>query len=323
MENDSPAVADEKPETGEGTPEAAVSEPVSAPGEILRKAREARGESLVDVVQALKLSYQQLEAIESGQFAALPGPTFVRGFVRNYARHLGLDPEPLLVGLEGQVPKPVNPPRVSNGRANIPAPMVVSSKISSAPTDRSAFPVLLALLALVVAVGAGFFLGWIEMPQKLMGNSSSAAAATEGEGSESGEVFQQVQQELVLPPIAVAAPPVESIQGVTAEALPGAGNASPAASAVAPPAVVEPEISTLRFTFSANAWVQVREGSEGNGKLLFVGTGNAGSTRNIRGTPPFSLVVAKANRVVLEYNGKPVDLKPHIANDGIARLILQ
>ncbi|MDR0701699.1 MAG: DUF4115 domain-containing protein [Azoarcus sp.] len=326
MENDSSTVANEKPETGESAPEAVaepMAKPVPAPGDILRKARKARGESLIDVVQALKLSHQQLEAIESGRFDALPGPTFVRGFLRNYARHLGLDPEPLLIGLDGQVPKSAHPPLVSNGRANIPvsAPMVKAN--TNISTNRSAFPVLLILLVLVLAaVGAGFSLGWIEMPQRLTTEAASA--------EQEGEVFQQVQQELVLPPISLATPAEKQAaepQDVVAEGLPGAGDispaAAPAASAAAPPAVAEPEISTLRLTFLSNALVQVREGSRGSGKLLFGGVGNAGSVRNIRGTPPFSLVVGNANRVALEYNGKPVDLKPHIVKDGVARLTLQ
>jgi cytoskeleton protein RodZ len=295
-----------------GTGNATGAEPAApAPGEVLRKAREARGESLSDAVQALKLSYQQLEALENGKFDALPGPTFVRGFLRNYARHLGLDPEPLLAGLGGQVSKTVDLTLVSNGGGGIPVAPVVN-----APSRRSALPALLIVLALAAAVGGGFFLGWFEIPHRL----TDAAPEGDNEFVQHDEV---VQHELPPPMIPEGENPASEPLDITVEALPASGRAQTAEPAAAEATPAAPEISTLRFTFSASAWVQVREGSEGSGKLLFVGTGNAGSTRNIRGAPPFSLVVAKANKVALEYNGKPVDLKSHVDDNGIAHLILQ
>ena len=73
---------------------------VAASGEALRQAREARGLSLAEVAGALKLTAKQVGAIESESFEQLPGIAFARGFIRNYARLLGLDPAPLLERLE-------------------------------------------------------------------------------------------------------------------------------------------------------------------------------------------------------------------------------
>ena len=73
-------------------------EPIQAEptvGEQLRLAREAKQWSPLDVAQALKLKPRQVEALESGDWGKLPGQTFVRGFVRNYARLVGLDAERL------------------------------------------------------------------------------------------------------------------------------------------------------------------------------------------------------------------------------------
>ena len=71
-----------------------------SPGVRLRRAREARGESVHEAAFAIKLSPRQIEALENDDFAALPGMAFVRGFARNYARYLGLDAAPLLDGIE-------------------------------------------------------------------------------------------------------------------------------------------------------------------------------------------------------------------------------
>lgn len=60
-------------------------------GRMLRLAREARGESLADAAYALKLTQSQVDAMERERFDLLPGPAFVRGFLRNYARHLGVE----------------------------------------------------------------------------------------------------------------------------------------------------------------------------------------------------------------------------------------
>lgn len=65
-------------------------------GQALKSGREAAGLTAAEVGEKLKLSARQIEALENDDFAALPGNTFVRGFVRNYARLVNLDPQPLL-----------------------------------------------------------------------------------------------------------------------------------------------------------------------------------------------------------------------------------
>lgn len=59
-------------------------------GKRLRAAREARGMETSDVAQSLKITQRQVEAMESEQFGQLPGAAFTRGFLRNYARLVGL-----------------------------------------------------------------------------------------------------------------------------------------------------------------------------------------------------------------------------------------
>ena len=65
-------------------------------GHILREARENKGLTLEDVQAKTRINVRYLAALESGHFEALPTPVHVRGFLRNYARYLGLDPQPLL-----------------------------------------------------------------------------------------------------------------------------------------------------------------------------------------------------------------------------------
>jgi len=62
------------------------------PGETLRKAREAHGWTLAEVATQLRLKAQTLSQVEAGEFDRLPGHTFARGYVRSYAKLLGMDP---------------------------------------------------------------------------------------------------------------------------------------------------------------------------------------------------------------------------------------
>lgn len=62
-------------------------------GEELRRERLVREISLEEISGATKISLRLLTALEESDVARLPAPTFTRGFIRAYARHLGLDPE--------------------------------------------------------------------------------------------------------------------------------------------------------------------------------------------------------------------------------------
>lgn len=74
-------------------------------GHILREARETKGLTLQEVQGQTRISTRYLEALENGDYDRLPTPVHVRGFLRNYARFLGLDPDPLLDRYEYAVDK--------------------------------------------------------------------------------------------------------------------------------------------------------------------------------------------------------------------------
>ncbi len=60
-------------------------------GETLRRQRELRQISLREVSEATKINLRYLEALEKNEFADLPGGAFTRGYIRAYARHIGVD----------------------------------------------------------------------------------------------------------------------------------------------------------------------------------------------------------------------------------------
>lgn len=65
-------------------------------GEILRQAREAKGLSLAQVEEATKIRSTYLQALEEEQYDRLPAPVYIKGFLKNYALYLGLEPQEVL-----------------------------------------------------------------------------------------------------------------------------------------------------------------------------------------------------------------------------------
>src|SRR5439155_26246598 len=122
----------------------------STAGAQLRAAREALGLSQDAVAQQLKLAPRQVRAIEEDDYARLPGRTFVRGFVRNYARLVHLDPGAVVAGsprVDGT--SPLDRPSltaVSRPMAELP----VASGRRNSPT-RWLIPLI--LIAIVAAAG--------------------------------------------------------------------------------------------------------------------------------------------------------------------------
>ena len=70
-------------------------------GETLREARMRQQLDIADVESRTKIRAKYLRALENEEFGMLPGPTFVKTFLRTYAEALGLDPYRLLGGVQG------------------------------------------------------------------------------------------------------------------------------------------------------------------------------------------------------------------------------
>jgi len=115
-----------------------VREPVHKLGEVLRSAREAKGVDLTRVERDTKIRSHYLSALERGEYRDLPGAVYTRGFLRNYALYLGLDPEYLIdlyrleTALPVERPAPSAPPRpitARRTRALVVTPGAVAASI--------------------------------------------------------------------------------------------------------------------------------------------------------------------------------------------------
>ena len=83
------------------------------PGHLLREAREERGYSQKEVARDLHLTSKVIDALEESNFDIIPSSLFARGYIRSYARHLGLDGQALVAefdavyGVPNQNKKPM------------------------------------------------------------------------------------------------------------------------------------------------------------------------------------------------------------------------
>ncbi|WP_341675462.1 RodZ domain-containing protein [Niveibacterium sp. SC-1] len=296
-------------------------EGVAASGEALRQAREARGLTRSDIAQMLKLSVRQIEAIEEERFDKLPGQAWVRGFVRNYARYLDLDPAPLLARLQPRGPVDQRLDLESNAEGTVPAE-------PNGYKSPSALPALLALVVLVIVGLVFWYSGFATRKHEapLTANSVPSAQASEPVfppvSEETAVVTAQVEpsaeasQPAVTPVAAASAVhvPAAASKPLAAQSAPSATKPAAAQSAAA---VVEGQKS-LEFSFEEDAWVEVRDAS---GKIVFSRLNKAGEIQQVQGQAPFALVVGNARGVKLRYMGKDVGLAEK-TKVNVARLTL-
>lgn len=120
-------------------------------GEALRAARRQQGRSLADAAAATRVRESYLAALEEEEFAALGGDVYVKGFLRSYARFLGLNPEPLLESYrrEHERPEELPPLNVPSGRSMDPDARRGLSPLAIAAT------LALALLAMFLLFDRG------------------------------------------------------------------------------------------------------------------------------------------------------------------------
>ncbi len=291
--------------------------PAVADGEVgqrLRKAREARNLSVADVAQSLKLAPRQVDALEAEDWSSLPGNTMIRGFVRNYARHLGLDSQTLMRALDAaQLQQTPNLEASAGTSASLP-------HVANRVERRDYLAVVGGLLLLVLAVLAYLYVPaetWHDKMSGLISGFSRSASADRSPPSSA----ERPAEATVIPQATQpepSAPAVTSSESVTTVTTPNAIVLSDASTPGTPSPGVDhrPGGNRLKFTFGQAAWLQVRDG---RGQVLVADTNPAGSQREVDGQPPFSLVVGNATQVRLEYQGRVIDLLPHSKGE-VARL---
>src|SRR6187401_3130363 len=127
-----------------------VAEPGPSVPERLYAARVRKGVDLYRAERETKIRARYLGALERGDYRDLPGAVYAKGFLRNYAVYLGLDPDDVLMQW-----------RLERGEARDQAPVIAVPRPLAPPRQGFTFSrgmIVMALLAMVV-IGFGAYLG--------------------------------------------------------------------------------------------------------------------------------------------------------------------
>ncbi len=318
-------------DTSRGT-EAEAAQTEQSAGQLLRAARLDRGMSIEDVARQLRLSVRQVTALEEDDYDKLSSTTFLRGFVRNYAKLLQMDATPLLQRLQQTLPPPP-PPTISYQIEGIPFP---SNQKQGRRGLIIAGVVILALLLLIFEIydaneGNKEKQPALKMEMKTKAEQAAVQPQFElppvlstrdadtvppADTVPSAEEAKVVQQKHEIPPPAPS--PARQVTAAAVNPESTSATTPVAAGAVTPESADEGDV--LRLVFEGESWVEIKDG---RGKLLLSRINSRGTEQVLHGKPPFSLAIGNATQVKLIYNNKPIDLVPHInAYGGTARLSL-
>ncbi|ONM43826.1 hypothetical protein BXT89_10840 [Halopseudomonas pachastrellae] len=309
---------------------------LGSPGQTLREAREARSMSVAEVAQELKISRQAVERLEQGQYDSLPGDTFARGYIRSYARLMGMDPARLALAFDRE-------------RGIEVRERSVSSIARVEPPSRSGrrlmwWSSVLIIVALVLSA-----LWWYETNQPTFGPlpgleeldseallddvevdaitlPESIAEQTDGVPADLMPVEPapaEVEAESgAAPTNADETTPAQEAATQSAEDTPGAdaaaADAAPAAAAPTEPAAPASSAG-LVLSVAADCWVQV---SAADGRVLHSALMRAGQTLELPPSGALDLVIGDRSAVTaIRFQGNSVTLPPQ-GRSGVVRMRL-
>ncbi|QMI06097.1 cytoskeleton protein RodZ [Citrobacter sp. RHB25-C09] len=305
----------------------------------LRNAREQLGLSQQAVAERLCLKVSTVRDIEDDKAPTDLASTFLRGYIRSYARLVHIPEEELLPALEKHAPV----------RAAKVAPMQ-SFSLGKRRKKRDGWLMSFTWLVLFVVVGLTGAWWWQnhkaqqeeittmadQSTAELNASNETAQSVpldTSGSASQDSLPVTTGPAETATPPDTTAtAPAVEPQQNAVvppSQADVDTATAAPAApvtpEGAAPLPMDQAAINTaadpnaLVMNFTADCWLEV---SDATGKKLFSGMQRKDGNLNLTGQAPYKLKIGAPAAVQIQYQGKPVDLSRFIRTNQVARLTL-
>lgn len=280
--------------------------PAPGPGSRLARARRQAQMSVGDVARALKLPRTTIEAIEAERMDRI-APTYLRGYVTNYARLVGLDAETLLGELAPGDPEPLR--------------HVAAVQRGGRRFEHFVRYATYALVTTVIVPPLVYFFvqGGARLFESGDGTGADVAETTAGERTGYRE---RVAEALAVKPLS---PSADSQSPLSASALPMPMGAdrdverTPAAAPVADaPAVDDDPTVELALSLNADSWVEIEAG---DGERLEFDLLRAGDRRNYRAEPPFKLLLGRGSAVSVTLDGESVAFDGHDVA-GVAEVIV-
>lgn len=291
---------------------------VSFPGQVFQKAREELGLSIDQVCKELNLTPKVIRLIESGQPETFHNPVFMRGYIRNYSKRLGLSAEKY-VELFAHMP----------GIHLAPSQIRSTTSIPNAELGRSPWIKLITWVFVLTLVATVI---WWSRQQYGITTTDTLPVnpLTPQEISRSAEVFDEdvLESGESDTPAEVLSDP-DNGEELSDHDEASVANEEPAVEALTPETLdriseadVAEEVSSfagLEMRFTDECWVQIRDAS---GQTLYSQVARPGAVVQLEGVEPLSLVIGRVEAVsFMAYAGQKVDLKA-LASGNVARFTL-
>lgn len=308
-------------------------------GELLVAARIAKKLTQQDVSDHLRFSLKQIDALENNVFSALPDAMITRGFIRNYARLLELDAEPLLASYRGRMPD------------KQPNTLAVQSSMREVQLTQDNQPwlkyILGSILILLFLLAWFFYMDYqsktvtapaekapevavevkppVEIPLPEIALPAAERQFDESAANITGAEVSPANPEVVN--VTAAAPQVDASVPTEVKS-PAAATTTPATQPPVNPLPIkqlQPNLTgdsskkNVSISVTEQTWISATDKA---GKVVFEKMMAAGSAESFDGTPPFNVVIGNANATKLMFSGQPVDLTA-LTKSNVARVRLE
>lgn len=300
----------------------------ASPGELLLRQREALGIPLVDAARALNLRPAVVEGLEQDSYAEIPVAAYRRGYLRAYAKYLGMDDRLVLEAYQAR-----------NGSLDTDR-KVTPVSVSRPPSKIGAWLFKLVTLLVIVGLIAVTVMWWqsrggseppsmgsspsIEEEQALSTTAEQEPAPVNAPAADepAAEPSSQPLDEPAAAQTPEPAPEVADDAAQAAEQVAAESSVSESETSEEQPAAEEALVAapnTLELTFNEQSWTEI---FDANNQRVFVGLQTPGTTATVEGEPPFRLTIGNATGVELRYQGDVIDLPQRAGANNVARFTL-
>ncbi|OEE38840.1 transcriptional regulator [Vibrio anguillarum] len=289
------------------------------PGILLKAKREALGLTQKQVADRLRLRLSIIQSLEENNFASDQVATFTRGYLRSYAKAVGIKESVILASFDDCYPTVVAEQPMQS----------FSKKTKREKHDSRIMTLTWGIFAIIIGISSLWW--WQNQEQENVVVESSPSITSTSVERLRDEDFttvpelvptvdeSQVEAEAVDIPVEIntqAAELIPSPEDDTAEADLSASN-DPVLDKTPPQDATNP-YAPLTLTFSADCWIQVKDAA---GKTLSTGIKKSGQTVTLQGEAPFQIILGAPESVSMTFASEPVDLSGYTSGK-VARFTL-
>lgn len=278
-------------------------------GDLLAKARENLSLSQKDIASRLNLRVGIISALDANDFDKLPAPTYIRGYIRSYARAVNLDADRLI--------------NLYNGLAEAPPEIlpdvkpVVQASSKDKPVKAMTYLVTLTIVILIIAWWQG---------QHMVGTDFFASNTKTSQGGKYAGGFTYTY-DVVIHPETVDVSEIDRLDDGELENMKTVDLAKSSELELDDILSIEDSLNlntqansdTLKMELTAESWIEVYDVS---GEKLYLGLAKPSEKISITGMTPFSVKLGNARAVSVNFNGNPFDTTEH-TRAGVARFLLE